>query len=108
MRKIMVNCALLRHKKKALTPVIELNTEKIDTANETSIVSNIDAKELLKLIQSLTPVYRLVFNLYVFEGMKHREIAALLNISVGTSKSNLFDARIILQKSLKKGYCFFL
>jgi len=43
----------------------------------------------------------MVFNLYVFEGMKHREIAELLNISEGTSKSNLSDARYLLQKAVK-------
>jgi RNA polymerase sigma-70 factor (ECF subfamily) len=42
----------------------------------------------------------MVFNLYVFEGLKHREIALLLNISEGTSKSNLSDARAILKKAL--------
>lgn len=102
-RKIMVNCALSRYNKKiSLTPVVELNTENIHITDETDIVSNINAKELLRQIQSLTPAYRLVFNLYVFEGMKHREIAALLGISEGTSKSNLADARIMLQKALKK------
>jgi RNA polymerase sigma-70 factor (ECF subfamily) len=44
----------------------------------------------------------MVFNLYVFEGLKHREIAALLGISEGTSKSNLSDARAILQKEIQK------
>jgi DNA-directed RNA polymerase specialized sigma24 family protein len=43
----------------------------------------------------------MVFNLYVFEGMKHREIASLLDISEGTSKSNLSDARKILKKHLE-------
>jgi RNA polymerase sigma-70 factor (ECF subfamily) len=42
----------------------------------------------------------MVFNLYVLEGFKHKEIAQLLGISEGTSKSNLADARAILQKSL--------
>jgi RNA polymerase sigma-70 factor (ECF subfamily) len=42
----------------------------------------------------------MVFNLYVLEGLKHREIAELLGISEGTSKSNLADARLILQKAL--------
>lgn len=42
----------------------------------------------------------MVFNLYVFEGMKHREIAELLGISEGTSKSNLSDARSILQREV--------
>jgi RNA polymerase sigma-70 factor (ECF subfamily) len=46
----------------------------------------------------------MVFNLYVFEGLKHREIAELLNITEGTSKSNLFDARKILQNHLIPEY----
>jgi RNA polymerase sigma-70 factor (ECF subfamily) len=57
-------------------------------------------KELIQLIHTLPPAYRIVFNLYVFEGMKHREIAALLNISEGTSKSNLWGARNLLKKHL--------
>ena len=44
---------------------------------------------------------RLVFNLYVFEGFKHKEIAQILKISEGTSKSNLFDARNNLKKQLQ-------
>ena len=60
-----------------------------------------EAKELVKLVQTLTPGYRMVFNLYVLEGMKHREIAELLGISEGTSKSNLADARIILKRELE-------
>jgi RNA polymerase sigma-70 factor (ECF subfamily) len=58
-------------------------------------------KELLKLIQELPNRYRLVFNLYVFEGLKHREIAEQLGITEGTSKSNLSDARAILQKKIQ-------
>jgi RNA polymerase sigma-70 factor (ECF subfamily) len=64
------------------------------------VLENINAKELIQLIQNLPTMCRLVFNLYVFEGMKHREIAGLLNISEGTSKSNLHDARILLQGRL--------
>ena len=51
---------------------------------------------------TLPPAYKMVFNLYVFEGYKHREIGELLGISEGTSKSNLSDARTFLQKALKK------
>ncbi len=57
-------------------------------------------KELLQMVQALSPAYRMVFNLYVFEGMKHREIAVELGISEGASKSNLFDAKKILQKAV--------
>jgi RNA polymerase sigma-70 factor (ECF subfamily) len=66
------------------------------------IYSQIGFDELIAMIQSLSPAYKMVFNLYVFEGMKHEEIANKLHISVGTSKSNLSDARQILQKQIKK------
>jgi len=100
-RKIMVNCALLRYRNKSrLHPVIQLNTGWPGTSVESDIYSKLDAKELLLLVQALPTGYRLVFNLYVFEGFKHREIAEALGISEGTSKSNLSDARSILQKAI--------
>jgi RNA polymerase sigma-70 factor (ECF subfamily) len=58
-------------------------------------------KELVKQIKKLPPSYRTVFNLYVIDGLTHQEIANLLGISVGTSKSNLSKARVILQKIVK-------
>jgi RNA polymerase sigma-70 factor (ECF subfamily) len=100
-RKIMVNAALFRYRNKTqLQPVIRLNNTDHDVAGETDISSGMDAKELLSLVQTLPPGYRMVFNLYVFEGYKHREIAEALGISEGTSKSNLSDARAYLQKAL--------
>ncbi len=57
---------------------------------------------LLAAIQELPNQYRLVFNMYVLDDFSHKEIAAALHISVGTSKSNLSRARILLQKNLKK------
>ena len=100
-RKIMINCALHLYRSKShLHPVIQLNIEMPHIPNEPDIFSTLDAKELLLLVQALPVGYRLVFNLYVFEGYKHREIAEALGISEGTSKSNLSDARSILQKAL--------
>ena len=52
------------------------------------------------MIQALPRTYRIVFSLYVFEGYKHREIAKALGISEGTSKSNLHDAKVILQRAV--------
>ena len=57
--------------------------------------------KLLELIQRLSPAYRLVFNLYVMDGVTHDEIAAQLGISVGASKSNLARARENLRLYLK-------
>jgi len=100
-RKIMVNAALLKYRNKSsLRVVIEFNPAIHEASEEYSIIELMGAKELVTLVQTLSPAYRLVFNLYVLEGMKHSEIAALLGISEGTSKSNLADARAILRKAL--------
>ena len=101
-RKIMVNAALLRYRNKSsnLWVKTEYKTELHDAAESASFFSHYDEKELLKLVQSLPPVYRMVFNLYVLEGYKHKEVASMLGISEGTSKSNLSDARTILQKKV--------
>jgi len=102
-RKIMVNCALQKLRNNLhLRPVVSLDTRVNDQFCGNNIIEHINGKELLKLVQTLSPAYRIVFNLYVFEGMKHREIAELLNISEGTSKSNLSDARNILQKKVNR------
>jgi RNA polymerase sigma factor (sigma-70 family) len=67
---------------------------------ETSI-DMLSYKEILILVQQLSPTYRTVFNLFVLDGYKHEEIAKQLNISVGTSKSNLAKAKLNIQKMLK-------
>jgi RNA polymerase sigma factor (sigma-70 family) len=101
-RKIMVNCALQRYKNfMHQKPVIELHAQHYNSKDDGDIMGGLHTKDLLKLVQLLTPAYRLVFNLYVFEGMKHNEIAATLGISEGTSKSNLSDARAMLKKTLE-------
>jgi RNA polymerase sigma factor (sigma-70 family) len=98
-RKIMVNCALQKYRSKpALYAVPHNHMEEINFAIPEITTGSIATKELLGMINSLSPSYKMVFNLYVFEGLKHKEIADLLNIAEGTSKSNLSDARKILQK----------
>lgn len=68
--------------------------------SEEDILSRLTVNELIDMIQKLPQGCRMVFNLYVFEGLKHAEIARELGISEGTSKSNLHDARLMLQKRL--------
>ncbi len=101
MRKIMVNAALFKYRNKSahLWKVTEFNPETHDI-EDLQFVSRFDEKILIKLVQTLPPGYRMVFNLFVLEGFKHREIAEALNISEGTSKSNLSSARKILQAAL--------
>ena len=103
MRKIMINTALQKiRSKNYMHAVIDIDSVKIESAESEEIISRIGTKDLMKMIQLLPPSYRAVFNLYVFEGYKHKEIAQELGISEGTSKSNLFDARLILQRYIAK------
>jgi RNA polymerase sigma-70 factor (ECF subfamily) len=103
MRRVVVNNALQKIRSKshlhAIVPIEEATQTQVVLPRE--IFSHLGTKELLQMVQDLPTIYRLVFNLYVFEGMKHKEISKLLGISEGTSKSNLHDARNILQKKLK-------
>jgi len=102
-RKIMVNCALQKYRSKPkMHAVIDIDSASVEDSGNEDIITQLSTRELIALVQQLPPGYRMVFNLYVFEGMKHREIAVMLGISEGTSKSNLSDARAILQKAVKK------
>jgi RNA polymerase sigma-70 factor (ECF subfamily) len=99
-KRIMVNTALEKFRKNdRLYPVEEMKIfESTEYVEET--ISSITAKDLLRIIQELPPRYRMVFNLFAIEGYSHLEIAEMMNISEGTSKSNLSRARVILQKSV--------
>ena len=100
-RKIMVYCAIQQYRSKSkMHPVVNIETTQTEQISKEDILARIQKKELLQMVQALSPAYRMVFNLYVFEGMKHREIAKELGISEGTSKSNFFDAKQILQKAV--------
>ena len=70
--------------------------------NWNAAISNISTQEIIGLIQELPQGCRNVFNMYVIEGFSHKEIAQLLQISTGTSKSQLHDARKILKQKLTK------
>ncbi len=104
MKRIMINTAIDHLRKQNKNFVLsEVTPQHFDMAQETeSSVDHLQFKEILAIIQKLSPVYRTVFNLYVMDGFKHEEIAAQLKISVGTSKSNLAKARMNIQKMLKE------
>lgn len=98
--KIIVNTAidyLRKQKKIAFTEEISAGVE-LSIAD--SIVDKLSYNELLQLVQALPPSYRTVFNLYVMDGFQHQEIARMLSISEGTSKSNLFKAKKILKEKI--------
>jgi RNA polymerase sigma factor (sigma-70 family) len=100
LRKIIVNTAInLFHQKQRQVPIEQIENA-IDVSDTETILSGISYQEVIMLLQKLSPAYRTVFNLYVIEGYSHDEIANLLNISTGTSKSNLFKAKEQLKKIL--------
>lgn len=98
LRKIMVNTSINHyHRKQRHIQAAALEQAKNESETET-IISGISYHEIIAMLQKLPPAYRTVFNLHVLEGYKHEEIAEMLNISVGTSKSNLFKAKESLKK----------
>ena len=104
-RKIMVNTALAKYRKKsAMVNIVNIEKVRLNYLSSEDITSEVNSKDLIRMIQCLPPSYQMVFNLYVFEGMKHREIAEVLEISEGTSKSNLSDARAILKKAVNNNF----
>lgn len=104
MRRIMVNVSLEKYRKQHLMyPVEDISIYELPNYAD-DILDKISVKELIEQIQKLTPRYRMVFNLYVLEGMNHKEISKEMNISVGTSKSNLARARGILKNKVKELY----
>ena len=100
-KRIFVNTALEVIKKNARFSNLD-NIESLVDSNENLnfAIQNIRIEELAGLIQQLPEGTRMVFNLYVIEGYSHKEIAKDLDISVGTSKSQLFDARKKLKEAL--------
>ncbi len=98
-KRIMINeCLMLLRKKNAFVLVSESAAEEVELEEEA--LNQLSAKEILELIMRLPVGYRTVFNLYVIEGMDHKEIAALLGIAEGTSKSQLSKAKALLQRNL--------
>lgn len=93
MRKIMVNTAINRyHQEQRKIPMEDMDHARHESDAE-KILSGISYYEVIALLQKLPPSYRTVFNLHVIEGYTHEEIASMLKITSGTSKSNLFKAR---------------
>ncbi|MFT5724214.1 MAG: RNA polymerase sigma factor (sigma-70 family) [Bacteroidia bacterium] len=100
--KIVVNENLMHLRKSGVSFV----TDELDSGYQLadgseSPLESLSRKELTKMISGLPEGYRTVFNLYVLDGYNHREIGEMLHISEGTSKSQLFKAKKILQQKLE-------
>ncbi|MEM1215432.1 MAG: sigma-70 family RNA polymerase sigma factor [Bacteroidota bacterium] len=99
-RRIIVNeCLMALRKKHALKNAYEIQ-EHFDLRTDENLSAKLAAQDILKLLDQLPNGYRTVFNLYVVEGYKHREIAELLGISINTSKSQLILAKKRMQELL--------
>jgi RNA polymerase sigma factor (sigma-70 family) len=96
----MVNHVLQQYRTQTFLSLV--NEEAHEEAEIEIEDENISLEYLLKIIQELPDRYRLVFNLYVNDGYSHAEIAEMLSINIGTSKSNLSRARLILKEKIEQ------
>jgi len=71
-----------------------------DEIEDTDFELHFEKEDIMKAVQELSPAYRTVFNLYIMEDYSHKQISELLNISEGTSKSNLSKAKVNVRESL--------
>ena len=104
LRKIMVYTAIdhfRKNHKHRLVTHLDNGVYQVSTMSEDAI-DKLSYEEIIRAVQELSPGYRTVFNLFVIEGLSHEEIANQLEVSIGTSKSNLSKARKQLQKILFK------
>jgi len=104
MKSIIIHTAVdhfrKNNKNQFTSELSEIHAQESDAAE--NAIDKLTYKEIMEIVQRLSPVYRTVFNLYVIDGFKHEDIANQLRISVGTSKSNLSKAKINIQKMLKE------
>jgi RNA polymerase sigma-70 factor (ECF subfamily) len=98
MKRITINVALQKYRQGKKLQVVR--NEVVESEETVELEEELEADFLLDLIQQLPDQYRLVFNLYVLDHFSHKEIAEMLNISEGTSKSNLSRARKILKEKI--------
>ncbi|HIB36180.1 RNA polymerase sigma factor [Mesonia sp.] len=100
MKRIVINTALQRYRKQEVFQIVDeeaLKEPEVEINDE-----ELSLPFLLQIIQELPDRYRMVFNLYALDGFSHKEIAEMMNISVGTSKSNLARARKILKTKVEE------
>jgi RNA polymerase sigma-70 factor (ECF subfamily) len=103
-KRIVINYVLQQYRKQN---VFEIVSEKIPDEEEIEIDDeNVSLEFLTKIIQELPDRYRLVFNLYVLDGYSHKEISEMLEINIGTSKSNLARAKAILKNKIETNNSF--
>ena len=102
-RRIMVHSSIEYYRKHhKMMQLVELDEAVSEPPTDPLATARLAANDLLLLIQQLSPGYRIVFNLYAIEGYSHKEIAAIVGITEGASKSQLSRARSILKEQVIK------
>ena len=100
LKRVTINTVLQQYRKEKVFEIVNENI--IDDVEIDIDEDAISIDYLLKIIQELPDRYRLVFNLYVLDGYSHKDIADMLDINIGTSKSNLARARQILKQTIEE------
>ncbi len=102
-RRIMVHSSIEYYRKHhKMMQIVDIDESADEPSVKPLALANLDAKDLIALIQQLSPGYKIVFNLYAIEGYSHKEIAAIVGITEGASKSQLSRARTILKEQIAK------
>jgi RNA polymerase sigma factor (sigma-70 family) len=101
-RRIMVHSSIEYYRKHHKMMQVEMDDNTPEQSVNAAAVASLDAKDLMGMIQKLSPGYRMVFNLYAIEGYSHKEIGDIMGISEGASKSQLSRARTILKDQIIK------
>ena len=101
-RRVFVNTSIEHFRRKHNLYSITEKEENIIEDSDITALDNLAEKDIINLIQELSPGYRTVFNMYVVEGYSHKDIGNILGISEGTSKSQLARAKAILQKKVQE------
>ncbi len=98
-KRVVINNVLQQYRKNGFLEIVTENIpDEADVIVETDAIS---LEYLLQIIQELPDRYRLVFNLFVIDGYNHKEISELLSIAIGSSKSNLARARLLLKEKIE-------
>lgn len=100
-RRIFVNTSIEHFRKTVKTQSVTDSQELVIEDPSWNALDNLAEKDIIKMIQELSPGYRQVFNMYVIEGYSHKDIGDILGISEGTSKSQLARAKGILKKMVE-------
>lgn len=102
-RRIFINTSIEHYRKKVkLYKVTEVQENTIEDP-EVDVLDSLATKDILNIVNELSPGYKQVFNMHVVEGYSHKEIADLLGITEGTSKSQLARAKAVLKKIIETG-----